>query len=1199
MKIIKLLSIALSFLPFMLLAFKSNNSANTPKEKRCNQFAMPLVAIIYSIIMFFLLNKLSDLLLNLFLGLAKIFEMVSFLSFIGNGIRNLYTSWGIFLEVVLFNTAALTVYVTLKKILTAIMKKITINENSFIGSLVEIFYYYDENDEAWYIKDHFGQARSYLKTAYYGICGISVVGMLVTFYLCMENLVSEPYYPFFSIIIVGEFAFFIDGLQKDEKADLIVQKDKSRHFAFYAKLRKPLMDLFGDKLSTGGITVNESGSAINSVEDILMNIEKEGGNLANNYSMFIRKLMDGGLKPNVDYVRSGYDLANGKSLLFNTPFYDKLNPYVFYSMNHELLNSGKILVVLGQHGSENDLKNWLDEGMGELAHIPNIWKIEVLSKDRNEEEELPDIGIITRSGVHDLKIHRVFKDFLQKVSFVMIIEPSKLVTTAQVGLHMLMKCCGKERQVTYCSIDRNCDGLVDSLSHILMTNITEVSATEHPHGISSYMCWTADDDYLQHRIVPGISRFLGLGTELSMVALKNQIKNAIWYGCETFPVIDAHWIAKQYYYELLSYAKLPKNQETFDEYFKTSFNICNQRVSNLAFLTVEDDRKNLFETRRNFATITEQQGFVNVISNEYMMREYMTSNPEIFRVDPKAIPYIAADYVRTRRNAILSLCLLLCVEDIEEKVLLRQLELQGMDTENPLLELWKEICIIFGKEDITKSSGVPDLIYTKPSGEELVFEKDETILLKREYRPDSGEYENIYTIEDEKFYSVILDDLQNAKYISEEEDVDNFIGSELKGHVYQKYLPGQFFTLNGKYYEMVTTTADNRILVRRASDHINGRLTYRQLRNYTIHSVEDSKTMGDLKTINDIDVYYQFADFSVDTKGYWKQKAYNDFDASDLISLNNVPSRNYHHKQILKLDFSKFGDEFNDDVRVTLTNLLNELFVSLFAENQPFICALTNGSFTAPLTYSLDFDEEQEGKYIYIVEDSQLDLGLLGAVERNISRILQMISDYLSWNDEMIEESLKVKEVKIEKKETQEFNVYEDNKKEPFFKRIGGWFKKLFKKKNKEGQEAGEEGLTPKEKRKAERKAKQEERRKKLEESGKQPFFKRIIEFIKNLFKKKKKDEDKDKTDSDVPNEETATTEENDDNIVEEKNDDENSEEVVSEEETESEAEEDEEEADDQMSEEDSEVEDSEEENESTPIEDDSLDEEGKVEEDE
>jgi hypothetical protein len=703
---------------------------------------------------------------------------------------------------------------------------------------------------------------------------------------------------------------------------------------------------------------------------------------------------------------------------------------------------------------------WSTTGMQAVSNIPDLWKIEVLTSKKANEDELPDIGIISRSGVHDLEIHKNNLLFLKKVSFVVVIEPSRLVTTAQVGLNLLIKCCGNECDITFCSVDRNCDGLVDALSHILMTNITEVSATEYPHGMSSYMYWTADNDYLQHRILPGVSRCLGIGTELSMVALKNQIKKAVWYGGEAYPVLDVHWIAKQYYYDLLNYAQLPTNQETFDNRFQTSFNMCDERVSDYSFITVEDDRNNLFETRRNFATIAEEQGFVNVISSEYMLREYMSANTELFTTDAKAIPYITADYARTKRNTILSLCLLLCIDSVQEEVLLRQLAMLNIDTKVPVTEFWKEICTIFGQERDADKQGDPILTVKSRDGKTISFEKNSTILFKREYSVESGKFESVYTIENSDFSRIILEDLQHASYIAEQENKDVYIGTELKGHVYQKYMPGQFFTLNGKYYEMISTATYNRILVRRASEHIGSRLSYRQVRNYTINRLEDSTSMGSLKSVNKIDIHYQFADFTVETPGYWKMNAYNDFDNSALIMVNGVPTREYHHKQILKFDFSKFGDAFTDSVRMTLTNLLNEVFVTLFADNQPFISAVTPGKYDAPLTYSLELNEEVENtdKCIFIIEDSQLDIGLLIAVERNINRILQIIADYLTWNAELIDQSLNppVEEVAPPVEDA----VIEEEPRETkkgFFKKIGDWFKGLFKKKESVETEIQEE----------------------------------------------------------------------------------------------------------------------------------------------
>ncbi len=1112
--------LAASFLPFIAFAY-TNSKANVKKQVRHRQYLMPVVALAYSIAMLISLTSVSNFLMDKIVTVADLFSRFG-LGGVSDFIMNLYLNQGVYVSLILFNTSALLAYVAFKKTVTLVLGRIKVVDGTLPGTIVGIFYDYDEDEDKWFIKEQLGQARTFVKAAYYCCAIVSVAALFVSCVLCKEHLISAPFYPVFAVIVIGEIAFFVDGCRADEiTAETRVETDKSRHMAMYPLLRNPLKLLFGDKLSADGTTVNNSIAAGGAVEEILVDLEKNDDHLAKNYAAFIRKKMDGGFRPNVDYVRSGYELACGSSLLFNTPFYDKLNPYAFYAMNREILKGGKVLVVLGRHGTEEDLKAWMEEGMRSVSNIPELWRIEVLTGEKKQEDVLVDVGIISRSGVHDLDIHKNNLDFLKNVSFVLLVEPSRLVTTAQIGLNLLIKCCGIDRAVTFCSVDRNCDGLVDALSHILMTSLTEVSATEYPHGTSSYMYWTADDDYVQHRILPGVSRCLGMGTELSMVALKNQVEKTVWYGGEVFPVRDVRWIAKQYYYDLLEYANLPANQETFNRVFHTSFNMCNERVNDYSYITVEDDRNNLFETRRNFATIAEKQGFINVISSEYMLREYMASNPELFTADAKAIPYIIADYARSKRNAILSLCLLLCIDSVKKEQLDRQMVMLNIETEDPVSEIWKEICVIFGGDSGEIDGELNPILTVKTrDGKTVSFTKDETILYKRQYSVESGKFESVYTIENADFSRIILDDLQNASYIAEKESKDVYIGTELKGHVYQKYMPGQFFTLNGKYYEMVAAATDARILVRRASEHIDGRLSYRQVRNYTITHLEDSLEMGAQKYINNIGIHYQYADFLCETPGYWKLHAYNDFDNGDLIKVNGVPVRQYHHKQILKIDFSKLGDAFTDSVRMTLTNLLNELFVTLFADNQPFISAITVGSYDAPLTYSLSFGEGMEAndKCIYIVEDSQLDIGLLIAVERNAGRIFQIISDYLSWNEEQMTKSIQGMAEPQEEKSPEPFNVYQDDEpKKSVFGKIGDWFKGIFKKKNKGEKKPKSDKQSEKEKKKAEKETAKQQKKAEKEAKKQQKLQEKLDK--KEAAKQKRAE----KTKTDEPEEQAET----------------------------------------------------------------------------
>ena len=1055
------------FLPFMLFQYL-NNRANFKKEVRYKQFIMPIVSLVYFVMMFGFISKFYELsasfgeVINNFLNENSSFALL-------NTIKEFLAGMGVYIALILLSTFALLIYISIKRFVLAFCKG-DFDADTVRGSIVGLFYEFDEADNCWYVKKSRGQMRTFIKVAYQIVYVLSAVTLFQSYELFYRGLLTAPFCPILSIIVMSELAFFVDGLMKDEgKNTISVSDDNSKRIAMYALLRKPLKKLFGDKLASEGTTINVIGMSGGAAEDILANIEKNGEHIGENYAAFMRKKIDGGLSPNVDYLRSGYDLAIGKSLLFNTPFYDKLIPYAFYAVNRCLLSGQKVLVVMGRHGTEDDLIKWCQKGITSVTNVPSLYKISVLS-GKEADEDSTDIGIISRSGVHDLDIHKANISFLKKVGFVIIVEPSRLVTTAQIGLNLLIKCCGEDSKITFCSMDRNCDGLVDSLSHILMTNITEVSATEYPHGMSSFMCWKADDEYLQHRLFPGVSRYLGLGTELSFVALKNQVKQAVWYGGDAYPVLDAHWISKQYYYDFLKYANLPTTQESFDQYFKTSFNMCNECVSDYSYVTVEDDRNNLFEARRNFATIAENQGFVNVISSEYMLREYMADNTGIFTADAKAIPYITADYARTKRNSVLALCLLLCVGHVSEKDLKRKLLLMGVENDNCDEALWIEMCVLFSSGDSSKvdKNGNPVIVIDYIDQEKkLEFEKESTIIFKREYSVDSGKFENVYTIENKEFADIILDDLQNAGYIAELEGKDYYIGTELKGHVYQKYLPGQFFTLNGKYYEMISTTADNKIMVRRASEHINGRISYRQVRKYVLDKIRNSEDMGTLKTINNIDIHYLYSDFEVETSGYWKLKAYNDFENGSLVEINAVPVRKYFNKQILKLDFSRFSEMFTDSVRKTLTVLLNEVFVTLFAENQPFISAVTLGECDIPATYSLSVNEDGSDfdKSIFIIEDSQLDIGLLVAVERNLDRIMQIISDYLTWNQEKIEakeeqEVITYAEAQQEEQTTSETSEGEETsteevaeekppRKNPFTK-IGGWFKSIFKTSKKE-----------------------------------------------------------------------------------------------------------------------------------------------------
>lgn len=1081
----------IAILPFVLICL-SAKKVNLSKPDRSKQFIMPLVAIIYVIVSMFLMKPLNNGIIALFGKLPILLGGLKFLGGAGSILSSLLGGlnikfWAFFIS----NIIIISVYLSVKEIcLFFINKFLKEDESDLHQKIAGCFYEFFPERNKWCLRDEYVQARSMFKTFFYGALILSSFLMVVSRFLYLFGLMKSIFYPVFGIIIVSEFYFYLDGLTRREYCNDVLGEDENAYKVVnYSLLRKFLRSVFGDKLISENTSINSEASYHLTTDDIINEFEQNEDQKIQNFGSFIEGLKNAGCSFDNNYLHSTVDMLNGKSVLFNNPFYNDLIPYAFYPMNRTLLAHQKVLVVLGRHAIEDDIKEWIEKGIESVTNIPFMWNVGVLD---SHSKDL-DIGIVTRSDVLDIEMHNANAEFLKKVSYVVIIEPSKLISTAQIGLNLLAKKCrtDDDKNVVYCMCDKNCDGLVDAMSHILMVDITEVSATRKHQGTSSYMCWEADSDYLHHRLVPNISRYLGVGTELSFAALKNQVSKTTWYGGDAFPVVDMHWIDSQYYFDLTKYANLPVTQDSMNEFFRTSQNFWSAEVERDSYITVEDESFNMFEILRDFSTRTTDQGFINVISSDYLLKDYMADNASIFEADAKAIPYIVADHTRSNRNIILRLLLKMSTAPVSSKVLEKELSLLGVSIFDLKKQFWFEIfncysnvasiCEISDDYKVAVNS-----VYSMPIQLGGINWKASVIKTEEKFNVENGEFETVYYVADKCFSSLCVADLRSASYVAEDEKGERYyLGSELSGHIYQKYLPGQFFTFAGKYYEMQYLTADNQILVRRAADHIMSRPSYRQIRDYTISGVRPSLKIGDVKDVEGMKIRKMFADICVSTPGYYRMERYNDFSTAKKIAFvgdgTSIPDRVYHNKEILCIELPEIEGKLNDNIRYTITVLFNEIFKTIFAENQAYICALTDDTFIDDnsekkiSSYSIKGDGYAlERNVIYIVEDSQLDLGLTVAVERNLERILSIVHDYLDWHMDALEKSLNPPpEPKPHVKFTEQENVEQPKKKgikaiidkiKSFFNRLIEKIKNLFKRKDKKGKKPEEEpptGETP------------------------------------------------------------------------------------------------------------------------------------------
>lgn len=1036
----EILKMLLMISPFIILCIV-DKVWNMPQIDRGRQFLMPVLSVVLMGAVMYYADDINSVLINFIRYIPKFFYDLDAKSWMPEFIGNFFTRIGDKLKVFLdslnlnfwiffiSNWVILGVYVLIKKgilyILTGIYNSGNETYSKLYKAVVSEFYEFFPERDKWCIKDSYSQARRLLRFFWIASIIISVIIMLFSRKLYDEKIFTVMFYPVFGVVILGELYFFLDGLTKREYTqDVLGENENAYKNVNYSLLRKFLRATFKDKLLAENTNVNNAFVDEVTTTDIITKLEKDDDPKVVAFATYMDALGKTGFDIDNNYLKSSLDLLNGKSILFNNPFYNDHIPYAFYPMNRALLNHKKVLVILGRHSIEDDIAEWIERGIESITNIPFMWRTGVLN---NGKQEL-DIGIMTRSDVLNIKLHEANADFLEKVEYCVIIEPSKLISTAQIGLNLIVKKCrnDEDKNIVFCMFDKNCDGLVDAMSHILMTGISEVSATNKHHGTSSYMIWEADDEYVHHRMFPNISRYLGMGTELSFAGLKNQVSKATWFGGEAFPVTDINWIDRQYYYELMKYSGLPASQEAMDERFKTTPNYWSATVAKHNYFTVEDENCNMFEILREFQTRSTEQGFINIISPEYLLKEYMADNASIFEADPKAIPCIVADYARTERNVILRLILMMSTFTVSEESIIKEFSLIGIRVYNLTKQLWYEIykCYADTKAAASLPSDYEEAVeeaYTRSVGSDVLSAKEFTakvLIRKEKYNMRQGKMETVYSVEDPAFISRCVSELESAGYVTEDEKGEKYyLGAELKGHIYQKYLPGQFFTFGGKYYEMQYLTADGQVLIRRAADHIHGRPAYRQIRNYEISGTRPIGRIGASRDVAGMKVVREYADICVKTPGYYRMNSYKDFANAEKIAfdgVSSIPERVYNNKEILRIELPSKDGQVNDEVRYTATVLFNEIFRTLFADNQPFITAVTyeelaedNGK-CKPLTASLKGTDgyELSRNSIYIIEDSQLDLGLIVAVERNLRRIFGIMQDYLSWHETKLRESL-------------------------------------------------------------------------------------------------------------------------------------------------------------------------------------------------
>lgn len=960
--------------PFLIISLLSSR-INLKRSKRGKQFLMLIISFLFCLPGMIFSENLANMLVRLVSYLPGLLVGIPI---IGNALavffNNLYaalnTGYGVQL---LCNTVLMAAFCIVKALALPALERVWTEDRELYHKTSGIFYWTFNSEEV--LRQKYTDLRGLFNVFYKVALFLGVVDCMLVLHYNRVAAFRVPFYPVFGIILIGEILFFLDGRTAVEK-NIPEDPDSDEKEVPCKDILEALVDTFQNRVGYS----DQKPAPINQYNAEPWEKKLEDGDSLSQVSVAYFKALKQDLHEiEADYVLAADKLLHRKSVLIYNPFYHDMTDYVLLPIFHELLNHHSCLVICGRTTNESDIHDWLTEGINSVTNLPRLWQIEELSSNANVDH-IPDIGILGFGRMFDLHTIRENGKFFERTSLVILLEPSNLLGTGQIGLRSIIQLCESgDTKPIYCILDRNTDGLVDALSHAIRQSLTEVIASPTSKSMYCRAFWRAEGAGMQTVIFPNITRYMGIGGELASHALHTGAGKAYWYSGSKMPLLDMRWVIEQYYPQICQYIHVPQEQYELDRRISFNESLWQADFGPKSFVIAEDEFCNAFEMERAFGARIREKGFVNILSESYLLRDYMYANHDLFSGDQKAIPSIVPDYARTERNFVLRTLLLMSMQPVSESVLSRELILHGYEGKHPYDEL-KELILIHTDVHEPRIQRIMEPVRVGVTNFSRCYYKvDQTFI-------------------DKVFHAALCP----AYYIVEDEQTETYImGNRLMDHIEQTMLPGQFFSYGGKYYQVKSISPQKGIVVRRAADHIIHRRYYRQLKSYTVHQLMQK---DEAKNIRGIYIRKMQGNIDVVTDSYLEMSIRNNLPEADPVILDEVRSRKIVQKEFLQIDLKDASAE----IRLAICILLNELFQTIYPTECDYLVAVIPD---IPETIKNHADykygiralipdcscKESDGGCIYLLEDSNIDLGLLVSVERNILRFLEIIADYLDW----------------------------------------------------------------------------------------------------------------------------------------------------------------------------------------------------------
>ena len=523
------------------------------------------------------------------------------------------------------------------------------------------------------------------------------------------------------------------------------------------------------------------------------------------------------------------------------------------------------------------------------------------------------------------------------------------------------------------------------------------------------MFYAKEKGLLQNKVLPAIaSETIGYELPLLITPLKYGFNN-IYAFSEKEPYED----------ELVSLHKASPNLKI---YYNNKAMDIEEKVTFLAnehfaenkdnmIIAYDDIENNLILILKNYIKYASSRILVNIVSDKYILRDYMIDNIDFFMQNYDYLGKIVPYHKDGKKISLFKLINELCLENFEEEYLISEL--------NKLTDI---------KIEFTDESTFNAENYVANTLRSLVNEIFGVDVKMDSYLYRELEFENAK----QKKYVYRLSENVRSELPRNLFTLINFVTSDQKlkrldriplYEIYQNYAIGQYIVFNGKSY-LISSIDDREGIVNLIyNDRINN-TTYMHKKDITISNIVEEKSEN---VYDRSDLQYEkislLVDVNVRYSGYYKfSKGLNfkqglyEYQKNDF---GPVPENNYKAHKAFLIKFTKdkiktMSDVDRLKVGETIAFLFNEVFKTIYCNANQYIIlrAVTNKRFLIDnevndLYSPVVIDNFENAIGLIALEDTELEKGVLDSFTLKLdTTIIPLITDYLEWLlDEDVDEN--------------------------------------------------------------------------------------------------------------------------------------------------------------------------------------------------